>query len=91
MRVQSNGTQIAVSKLIFGKALNVGDCLPVGAQVLDQQFVGSVNEDGTVRDARQRKVLTGGRFVSTEDELGACAAKLLEMPRDVFQESFVKS
>lgn len=88
VRVQSNGTQIPVSKLIFGKALNVGDCLPVGAQVLDQQFVGIVNDDGTMRDKRQRKVLTGGRFVSTEDEFGACAAKLLEMPREIFKRDF---
>jgi len=33
-------------------------------------------------------VLTGGRFVSTEDELGACANTLLEMPRDVFKSEF---
>ena len=47
-----------------------------------------MNDDGVVGDKRQRKVLTGGRFVSTEDELGACANTLLEMTRDVFKSEF---
>lgn len=53
-----------------------------------QQFVGIVNDNSDVVDKRQRNVLTGGRFVATEDELGACASALLEMPSDVFKSEF---
>ena len=80
MRAPTNGALVAVNKQIFGRALNIGDCLPVGAQVLDSQYVGIVNDNGDVHSKRQRRVLTGGRFVSTEDELGACASALLELP-----------
>ena len=37
----------------------------IGTQVLVQQYVGIMNDDGDVHSKRQRKVLTGGRFVST--------------------------
>ena len=80
--VRSNGTHVAVSKSNFGRALCADDFLLVGSQVLAQQFVGIVNENGDVVDKRQRKVLTGVRFVSTEEELGACASTFLEMPKD---------
>lgn len=86
VRVQSNGALAAVNARVFGRALNVGACLPVGTQVLDQQFVGIVDNDGAVGAKKQRKVLTGGRFVSTEDELGACASKLFDMPRGIFKD-----
>jgi hypothetical protein len=88
VRRRSKVSHAAASKAAFGRLLNVGDCLPVGTQVLEQQYCGIVNDDGVVGDKRQRKVLTGGRFVSTEDELGACANTLLEMPRDVFKSEF---
>ena len=88
VRRRSKVSHAAASKAAFGRLLNVGDCLPVGTQVLEQQYCGIVNDDGVVGDKRQRKVLTGGRFVSTEDELGACANTLLEMPREVFKSEF---
>jgi hypothetical protein len=47
-----------------------------------------VNDNGNVVAKRQRKVFTGGRFVFTENELGACASTLLEMPRDLFKSEF---
>jgi len=88
--VRSNGAHVAVSKSNFGRALSADGFLPAGAQVLAQQFVGIVNENGDVVDKRQRKVLTGVRFVSTEEELGVCANKLFEMPKDVFNSEFLE-
>ena len=81
-RVQSNGARVAVNKTMFAHALTLCDCLPIGAQALDRQHVGVVNENGDVLAKRQRRVLTGVRFVSTEEELGACASTFLEMPKD---------
>ena len=88
VRQQSKVSHTAASRAAFGRRLNVGDCLPVGTQVLEQQCFGIVNDNDVVGDKRQRKVLAGGKFVSTEDELGACANTLLEMPRDVFKSEF---
>ena len=84
------GSLVAVSTIVFGRVLNVSECLPVGAHVLDQQFFGIVAESGDVVDGGKKKVLLGGRFVSTEDELAVCVSKLVKMRSDVSREHFVK-
>lgn len=71
-RRRSTDTYVAASKASFGRLMNIGDCLPVGAQVLEQQYCGIVNDDGVMGDKRQRKVLTGGRFVFTECSRPSC-------------------
>ena len=81
-RVTSTGILVPVSAILFGRALNLGECLPAGAQALDQPFFGIVTESGDVVDKRQRKVLASGRFVSTEDELEVCMSKVVSLLTD---------
>lgn len=89
-RVEANGKRIACSANAFGRILGEEGILPAGAQILDRQYVGVVDENDNIGPKRQRKVLTGGRFVSTEDELENCARVLLDAPVQVFTEEFVE-
>ena len=63
--------------------------LPTGTKVY-RQYVSILDANGAVERKSQCKVLTGGRFISTEEELGACAGKLLEMPIHVFTREFAE-
>lgn len=83
-RVRSNGAHVKITKKIV-RSCSEWRCLPVGARIYRQQFVGIVDDLGDVGPKRQQTVLMGGRFVSTEDELGACVGKLLELSKDIFQ------
>ena len=58
-RVTLTGSTVAVSAFLCGLALNVGECLPSGAQVLDKPFLGIVTENDDLVDTWQRKVLLG--------------------------------
>ena len=72
------GSLVAVSAIVFGRALNVSECLPVGAHVLDQQFVGILTENGDVVDKWQRKVLLDGSFEAPERGANASFATFCE-------------
>ena len=63
--------------------------LPTGTKFY-RQYVSILDANGAVERKSQCKVLTGGRFISTEEELGACAGKLLEMPIHVFTREFAE-
>jgi len=88
--VRSNGVHGNTTKF-FGRAFKGGDCVPVGARNFRQEFVYIVEDTGNVDPKKQQTMLTRGRFFSTEVELGMCVSKLLDTPKDAFQEAFVKS
>ena len=79
----------ACTPQIFGRVWLHPHRLPTGTRVF-RQFVSILDANGAVERKSQCKVLTGGRFISTEEELGACAWKLLEMPIHVFTREFAE-
>lgn len=73
----------------FGRVWEHPHRLPTGTKVY-RQYVSILDTNGAVERKSQCKVPTGGSFISTEEELGAYAGKLLEMPTHAFTREFAE-